>query len=332
MELAAAISVQSDQIKLKVSKGDVSSEISQEAGKVSIKANRFSLESDNLTIAEDGTINAKNGNFEGTIKSRNAYITGGQIKISTAAQTYDTIELKYRTKKTNIASDYIYLEENSSKHCQITSFQLSMIDSGNSFFANSGSITLNRSGKTTGIQGDSAVFGGDISVLGKGESYFSGKLSVHGNFSVSGDIVSPKNKFMYAVENEGTGSLTLDAGSSFTCRGKAEFYNGINGGTVFSLSATGDFETNGSIKSTGLHVSEMYSLNLKNNLSVDGAVTIKGSTKIGDSTGDSLGFFGSNGSGKRNVSTITTTSSATSSSNALKINEIINALKAYNLL
>ena len=67
-------------------------------------------------------------------------------------------------------------------------------------------------------------------------------------------------------------------------------------------------------------------------LSIDGTFQTKGTTKICDGTLDTLSFFGGTGSTKKTVSTITTTSSATASSNATKINEIINALKAYNLL
>jgi phage minor structural protein len=48
--------------------------------------------------------------------------------------------------------------------------------------------------------------------------------------------------------------------------------------------------------------------------------------------GGYVGFFGDNGSTKQTVSTITSTSTATASTNASKINEIINALKAYNLI
>lgn len=81
--LAASIKINADNILLKVSKGDISSEISQEAGKISIKSNRFSLESDNTKISEDGTLECKN------IK-----ITGGSINIETAYDTYDFITLK----------------------------------------------------------------------------------------------------------------------------------------------------------------------------------------------------------------------------------------------
>lgn len=59
VELAAAISVQADQIKLKVSKGDVSSQLSIESGQVSISGNRFVLDSTNFSITADGKVTAK---------------------------------------------------------------------------------------------------------------------------------------------------------------------------------------------------------------------------------------------------------------------------------
>jgi hypothetical protein len=52
---------------------------------------------------------------------------------------------------------------------------------------------------------------------------------------------------------------------------------------------------------------------------------------LGKSAGK-VGFFGSEGSLKKTISTITTPSSSTAYNNATKINEIINALKAYNLI
>lgn len=68
-DLAAAISVQADQIKLKVSKGDVSSQLSIEEGQISISGNRFVLEADNCSISADGTITAQNAIMNGSFKS-----------------------------------------------------------------------------------------------------------------------------------------------------------------------------------------------------------------------------------------------------------------------
>ncbi len=69
VELAAAISLQTDQIKLKVSKGDVSSQLSVEDEQISISGNRFVLEADNCSISADGTITANNAVLNGSIKS-----------------------------------------------------------------------------------------------------------------------------------------------------------------------------------------------------------------------------------------------------------------------
>lgn len=54
--LQSQITQNAEEINLKVSKGDVSSEISQEAGKITIKGNRFILNADNIKINEDGSV------------------------------------------------------------------------------------------------------------------------------------------------------------------------------------------------------------------------------------------------------------------------------------
>ena len=66
------------------------------------------------------------------------------------------------------------------------------------------------------------------------------------------------------------------------------------------------------------------------NLTVS-TVSLNNSAIIGGSSGK-VGFFSNAGSTKKSVSTITSTSNASASTNATKINEIINALKAYNLI
>lgn len=84
VELAAAISLQADQIKLKVSKGNVSSQLSVESGQVSISGNRFVLDSTNFSISADGKVTAKSIDIQ-----------GGTINLQSAAQNYSTIVLNY---------------------------------------------------------------------------------------------------------------------------------------------------------------------------------------------------------------------------------------------
>ncbi len=79
-ELAAAISVQADQIELKVSKGNVSSQLSVESGAVDIKSNRFSWESTHSSLTSDGKLSAKDVDLTGKIKSTSGEIGGFNIK------------------------------------------------------------------------------------------------------------------------------------------------------------------------------------------------------------------------------------------------------------
>lgn len=93
--------------------------------------------------------------------------------------------------------------------------------------------------------------------------------------------------------------------------------------TLSILSDGFDFDGTLSIKQGTTSLMEFTSSN----------VTIKGSNTYLGASGGYLGFFGTTTkSTKKSVSTIASTSSATASTNATKINEIINALKAYNLI
>lgn len=70
-DLSASIQVNADQIRTKVSKGNVSSEISQESDKVSIKSNRLIVESSQFSL--DGNGNAK---FGGLLTAAGGYFSG----------------------------------------------------------------------------------------------------------------------------------------------------------------------------------------------------------------------------------------------------------------
>lgn len=79
-DLAAAISVQADQIKLKVSKGDVSSQLSIESGQVSISGDRFVLSATNCSISKEGKITAKDVDLSGKITASSGNIAGFTIE------------------------------------------------------------------------------------------------------------------------------------------------------------------------------------------------------------------------------------------------------------
>lgn len=79
--LQSEITQTSDKIEAKVSKGEVSSQLSIELGKILLKGNRIAIESDYFTLTEDGKLNAVEGVFSGKIVSNNAVITGGDINM-----------------------------------------------------------------------------------------------------------------------------------------------------------------------------------------------------------------------------------------------------------
>lgn len=94
--LSSRIKQNADSITTKVKKGDISSEISQEAGSVSIKANRFSVESTNLKIEANGNITSNNGTFTAAeITSNFAQDSNGWATSGLKVQRDGTLKTKY---------------------------------------------------------------------------------------------------------------------------------------------------------------------------------------------------------------------------------------------
>jgi hypothetical protein len=148
-DLAAAISVQADQIKLKVSKGDVSAQLSIESGQVSISGNRFVLDSTNFSISADGKVTAKSIDIQ-----------GGTINLQSAAQNYSTIVLNY------------------------SNYTLGMDGAGIRASRSSDSTILTASGiTTTGSLKAKNLYVDNINT----QSVTSGTISIGNNVKISGD-------------------------------------------------------------------------------------------------------------------------------------------------
>lgn len=81
--LQTQITVNAEGLKTKVTKGTVSSEISQEAGKISISANRISITSDYFKLTDDGRITATAGTIGG-IRIGNNGISAENFSISSS--------------------------------------------------------------------------------------------------------------------------------------------------------------------------------------------------------------------------------------------------------
>ncbi len=69
--MKASIKVNADSITSKVSKGQISSLISQEAGSITIKSNRLKIESTNFSLTASGYVTMKGASCEGTFSAKN---------------------------------------------------------------------------------------------------------------------------------------------------------------------------------------------------------------------------------------------------------------------
>ncbi len=77
--LESSITQNAEQIELKVSKGNVSSQLSVESGKVTISGNRFVLSATNCSISADGKIKAESCDLTGKITATSGEIGGCKI-------------------------------------------------------------------------------------------------------------------------------------------------------------------------------------------------------------------------------------------------------------
>lgn len=91
-------------LESKVSQGEVISSINQSAEEVKIQADKIKLEgtvtaNGNTKINEDGTIEAKNGSFSGSITSNDATITGGSVDV--IGENTQDIKITVKNSNTN---------------------------------------------------------------------------------------------------------------------------------------------------------------------------------------------------------------------------------------
>ena len=94
--LQSKISINAEAIKLRVSKGDISSEISTESGKISLKSNRISIDSTNFTLTASGYVTMKGASCQGSFEAKNGQwwmlLNNGQITGGYSSATYGYID------------------------------------------------------------------------------------------------------------------------------------------------------------------------------------------------------------------------------------------------
>lgn len=264
-----------------------------------------------------GKVEADSGYFKGTIESKNAAITGGYIDIETSYAKNSEIILRSPSGSiyirpiginfynaydfgTQIRDDYLMVAGSSSRYSKIERGRIIVSDSSSYI-----EITDNSYRQTSGnfsVSGDFSVSSLNLKI---NSDYFSDYcIKAEKGIKVSGDSI------FGAVE-----ATKIKASSEISTSGDLK----IEGNSTFSKKAT----FNG-----GLEIPSSYNIYLKVNCDA----TLSGNCKFGNYQSNTLGFFGNSGSSKQSVSTIYSTSSADASDCASKINEVINALKKYNLL
>lgn len=157
--LSTRVEVTENGLTSTVKKGDVSSQISQEAGAVSIKANRFSWESTNSSLAQDGSMAVKD-----------IAITGGSIDLTA----------------TNNAETKIKVH-GSAYGVEINPYQ-SIYKSNSSFVAVgiNGITGGTYSGTDYSTENYFNILNGVLRAQGNGSTSYIQNLVIGGNFSVSG--------------------------------------------------------------------------------------------------------------------------------------------------
>lgn len=274
-ELAAAISVATDQIALKVSKGEISSQLSVESGAISIKSNRFSWESTYSSLSATGKLTATDVDLSGKITASSGKIGGFTVGTTSIYNSKSSLEAK--SSGVYIGTDGI------------------SVGYGKSFVVDQdGNIYL---GLDTDIEVGGVLKFNNAAWNGiKYNSYeiFTINSSTHA-MEVKQDIISTGSLTL-------NGSITLDGTYDFTISSSQMKFDSYSGTYYFK-----DYSNNNLISFS------------------------RGALSLGYSSGK-LGFFGSSGATKKIVPTIASTSSATASTIATKVNELINALYGYGLI
>jgi hypothetical protein len=289
VELAAAISVQADQIKLKVSKGNVSSQLSIESGQVSISGDRFVLSATNCSITKEGKITAKDVDLSGKITASSGNIAGFTIA---SQKMYSNIgSLGSGTSGVYIGTDGISL--------------------GNKVILKSdGSASL----KDAELSGNLKITGGLASI---DFSYGGNSMSLD-RTGISFTLSSISTKI--TSREISIGSLSLGAkitNEGIQIHGSAGYLDIYTNATTWA-SSSGTYYLKDNSNNNLAYIST-------GNLSITA-----GNVLIG-TAGGKIAFFGSNTkTTKKTVSKVTNTTSA--SAVATTLNNLIDALKAYNLI
>lgn len=229
--LQSQITQNAELIDLKVSKGDVSSQISVESGGVAIKGNRLTVESDNFKLSGSGEMQAtgkfitKSGTNEAVVDSGSIYfnINGSEVGTMCTADIDSSLGIAI-----NSAKKFITLAKGTTSSANMY------------YLLNFG---LNPNGVTKRHYFEDSIYSTKYLlaerlycdelngyIYGAGITDDDARLKTSGNFSVHGDLVvgGTKNR---AVKTKNYGTVLMNAmestGAYFTDIGSGKIADGV---------------------------------------------------------------------------------------------------------
>ena len=254
--LSAAITANANAITLKVSKGDVSSEISQEAGQITISSNRFVLNSTNCSISADGKITASNVDLTGKITASSGSIGGFTIdstKIYNGKSTLtsNTAGVYIGTDGISLGSGSTFKVTNSGELTATSGSVGGFTIDSTKIYNGKSTLTSNTAGVYIGTDGISLGTGSTFKVTKSGaltasDAEISGKITASsgsiGGFTIdSTKIYNGKSTLTANAAGVyiGTDGISLGTGSTFKVTNSGELT--ATSGTIgnFTVSSSG---------------------------------------------------------------------------------------------
>lgn len=210
--LESSITQNAEKIELKVSKGNVSSQLSVESGKVTISGNRFVLSATNCSISADGKIKAESCDLTGKITATSGEIGGCKIsdgvlkiknaniesinadKITTGKISTDRLDVSGIASANEFTAKYVKTENFTADYISALGITVSSANVTGGFNANkitSGTISADRidvSSIASKFTSSNNITVGGVTA----ESFVSKSLSISGGAALLGKTVEWK--------------------------------------------------------------------------------------------------------------------------------------------
>lgn len=300
-------------------------------------------------------ISDSNGNtmFFADYDTKEVYINASNVKIGSKAITDELVEM---AATISLVDDKVELKASKGELSSLLSVESGAVTiKSNRFSWESTYSSLSSDGKLTAkdvdLTGKITASSGEIGGFTIGTTSL-----VYGNQSLSGGTGVYVGNFGISVGNAfrvtDSGDLYLGYESDINTKGAINFQNLVYSYIKYDGSNAMHFRsgaidiygdavlTNGNLEVTGGDiVVGAYPAYIRGTVATHYKIkfetsrtTIMDSYSVFGKYDGYVGFFGSDGSSKKTVSTITSTTTATANNVATKLNELINALKAYNLI